>query len=117
MRDLVSAAEDVSIILLEATNPCETGKSARELVPVQDAEVSEPYRQLTIRVRLVLEDHAVTRTVHGLEALHLVVRLQEVEVLLVVLVVATRLPEVDAAQVGRDHFLVASLLILAAHEV
>lgn len=37
---LVHGTEDVSIILLEATDTCETCQGSRQLIPVQDSKIS-----------------------------------------------------------------------------
>lgn len=42
--------------------------------------------------------------------------LEKIQIVLVILVVPRRLPEVDVVEVGRHYFLVASLQVLMAHE-
>ena len=41
MRDLISGAEDVCVVLLEASHSSQTRQSARQFVSVKDSEVGE----------------------------------------------------------------------------
>ena len=43
---LFKGAEDVGIILLEASNSCESRESTRDLVTMEHSKVSHPQRQL-----------------------------------------------------------------------
>ena len=127
--DLVSSAEDVCIVLLEASHPRQPSQGAAELISVQDSEVGELDRQLLVRVGFVLENQAVPWAVHGLQSLRLAwstavaaltrsVRVfQKVQVVLVVLVMARGLPQVDVVEIGRHDLLEASLAVLEAHEL
>ena len=55
---LVHGAEDVGVILLEATHPGEPRERPRQLVPVQDAEVSHAEGQLSPGARPVIKHQA-----------------------------------------------------------
>lgn len=55
---LIHPAEDVSVVLLEAPNSGQTSQRSRQLVSVQDAEISQPQRELPPRARPVAEHQA-----------------------------------------------------------
>lgn len=103
--------------LLEAYDTREACERAGELVAVQHAKVGEAERQVAVRVRAVLEYEAVARTVHRLQAhLLLLLRLREVlllggahgkHVVLVVLPVPRRLPQLLVVHHRRDDLLYA----------
>jgi len=62
--DLVHGTEDMSIILLEASNSNKTAQSTGDLVSVKDTEVSESHREITITVDTLLKHDAMSRTIH-----------------------------------------------------
>ena len=70
---------------------------------------------------LILENEAMARTIHWLESLSLdsiaVLGFKQVQIVLVILVMTRHFPEVNVTQVWRNHFLIASFFVLAAHEV
>lgn len=90
LTDLFCRAEDVSIILLEATNTNETTEGARDLVTVKNAEISVAERKVTVAVDAMFEHNAMSRAVHGLETRAVaVLALEEEHVVLVVLIMTT----------------------------
>lgn len=112
LGDLVGSTEDVSIVLLEATNTDQTTKGSRNLVSVEDTEVGIPEGKVTVTVDTVLEHDAVSGAVHRLETLTRLVRLEDEHVLLVVLVVTRGLPQFEVVDVRGDDFLVATHAVL-----
>lgn len=121
LLNLVLGTENMCIVLLEPPDPSKPRESSGELVPVQSSEISHSNRQFFVRVGLVLEHEAVAGAVHGLQALALdllaFLGLDQVEVVLIVLVVAGYLPEVGVEDVGGDHLFVPVLRVLFPHEV
>mmetsp|Transcript_36658 Transcript_36658/g.109471 ORF Transcript_36658/g.109471 Transcript_36658/m.109471 type:complete len:391 (-) Transcript_36658:844-2016(-) len=93
LSDLVLAAEDVGVILLETAHTGEAGEGAAELVPVEHAKGCQSERQLPVGPGLAIKDHAVPRTVHRLQEPLLALHLKAVHVVAVVLVVARLLEE------------------------
>ena len=65
--ELLLGAENVSIVLLEATNSDQTIEGARDLVSVEHTKVGVPERQVTIAVNVVCKHGAVSGTIHGLK--------------------------------------------------
>ena len=112
--DLFEGAEDVGVVLLEATNANETAESAGDLVSVEHAEIGVAQGQVAVAVDAVLEHDAMGGTVHGLEAVAslVVTPVEEEHVLLVVGVVTGNLPQLDVVHVRRDHFRVATHAVL-----
>ena len=64
-----------------------------------------------------VEHEAVTRAVHGLESMFFIIVLDEEDILFVLEIVATTLPQIRAVYVGRYDFTVAPNLVLGSHEV
>jgi len=62
--DLVHGTEDMGIILLEASNSNKTAQSTGDLVSMEDTEVSESHREITITVDTLLKHDAMSRTIH-----------------------------------------------------
>mmetsp|Transcript_32752 Transcript_32752/g.55219 ORF Transcript_32752/g.55219 Transcript_32752/m.55219 type:complete len:390 (+) Transcript_32752:512-1681(+) len=114
--DLVLAAEDVSIVLLEPAHARESSERPGDLVAVQHAEVRDAQRQLSVGADAVGEEQAVAGAVHGLHAPLLVLHVEGEHVVLVVLRVARDLPQLQVVDVGRDDFRIAALPVLVADE-
>ncbi len=74
-------------------------------------------RQLAVRVRAQREEQAVARAVHRLQAEVALLDLEPEHVLLVLLPVAGRDPEVGVVELRRAHLLVAALSVLGAAEI
>ena len=91
---LVSAAEDVSIVLLEPSDASQAREGPADLITMKDAKVCETYWQLFVGMSLILEHETVARAVHWLEpeclsiaATVVVLMFYHEEILFVVLVV------------------------------
>lgn len=65
--DLVHAAEDVGVVLLEAADAGEAGEGAAELVAVEDAEVGVADGEDVVGAGLVGVHEAVPGAVHRLQ--------------------------------------------------
>mmetsp|Transcript_109308 Transcript_109308/g.341988 ORF Transcript_109308/g.341988 Transcript_109308/m.341988 type:complete len:309 (-) Transcript_109308:1086-2012(-) len=117
LPDLVLAAEDVGVVLLEAPHAREPRERAAELVAVEHAEGREPQGQLAVRADLAVEDDAVPGAVHGLQEPLLALDGEAVHVLLVVLVVPGLHEELGAVHVGCNDLAEATQAVLAAHEI
>mmetsp|Transcript_5603 Transcript_5603/g.14835 ORF Transcript_5603/g.14835 Transcript_5603/m.14835 type:complete len:354 (-) Transcript_5603:719-1780(-) len=115
--DLRHHAEDVCVILLEASHPREACESAGELIAVKHAKVSEAHRELAVGALAVLEHEAVAGTVHRLQPKLLPLDVEKEHVLLVLGRVARRLPQLEVVHVGRDDLHVVTLEVLLADEV
>lgn len=98
---LVGRAEDVRVILDEPPNPRQPAQAPTALVAVQHSKFGHPQRKLLDRPRSGVKDEAVPRAVHRLERKLVLVDVEQEHVVLVVLVVAGRLPEVDVEHRGR----------------
>mmetsp|Transcript_5067 Transcript_5067/g.9371 ORF Transcript_5067/g.9371 Transcript_5067/m.9371 type:complete len:558 (-) Transcript_5067:471-2144(-) len=117
LHDLVGAAEDVGVVLLEATDASESLESAAELVAVEDAKVGETKGEFAVGADAVAEHEAMARAVHGLEPKLLLLDIKAEHVFAVVVGVAGDLPEVEVEDVGRDDFLVLVVPVLLADEL
>ena len=67
-HNLVLTAENVSIILLEASNSSQSSQRATRFVAMQNTKVGKTDRQLIVGTRLVIEHQAMTGTVHRLQS-------------------------------------------------
>jgi len=68
-------------------------------------------------VRLIIVDEAVRWAIHRFYSQPLLVTRQQIQILLIVLVVATYFPQVDIEHVRRDYFLEAASLVLCPHQL
>mmetsp|Transcript_4005 Transcript_4005/g.16005 ORF Transcript_4005/g.16005 Transcript_4005/m.16005 type:complete len:884 (+) Transcript_4005:169-2820(+) len=114
--DLVFAAEDVRVVLLEAADAREPREGARQFVAVQDAEVGVAHRKVAPRAQGLGEHEAVARAVHGLEAEFGAFDVEAEHVVFVVERVARGVPEVEVVDVGRDDLVVLAQPVLLADE-
>jgi hypothetical protein len=96
---LTGHAEDMGIILYEATNTSETGQSTRGLVTVDDTELGHANRQLLVATIPRVEDQGMAGAVHGLERPLLLLNVEGEHVIVVVLPVTGRLPELAVVHV------------------
>ena len=92
-------------------------EDARELVAVQVPGLGDAERQLPVAVRAQREEQAVAGAVHRLQAEVVLLDLEPEHVLLVLLPVARRDPEVGVVELRRAHLLVAALAVLRAAQV
>jgi hypothetical protein len=84
---------------------------------MQDTKIGHFDRQFFVALCFVFEHEAVAWTIHRLEAEHFVIVLEEKQVVFVVLIMATSLPQVNTAQIGGDDFFKAALFVLSFHKV
>jgi len=87
VHELLWGAEDVSIVLLETTNAGKARQGTGDFVSMQHAKVSQSKRQLSVRSEFVVEHEAVSWTVHWLHSEALVLRLEDEQVIFVLVVV------------------------------
>lgn len=106
----------MSIVLLEPSNSGKTRKSSTDLVSMENSEVSHSQRKFSVRSNRAVEHEAVTRAVHGLHSEALILDLEQEDVVLIVFVMTTGLPELQVVHIGRNNFFVASNLVLVSHE-
>ena len=64
LTDLIGRTEDVSIILLEASNSDETTESTGDFISVKHTEISVTEGKVTITVDTVLKHHAMSGAIH-----------------------------------------------------
>lgn len=65
----------------------------------------------------LLVDQAVARAVHGFQSLPSAIRRgQQEKVVFVILIVPADLPQVDIENIGRNHLLKSSFLVLTLHQ-
>ncbi len=129
LGDLARAAENMPVVLVEASHSCQAAQGAGYLVAVQRAEVGVADRQIFVGPRLRFEQQAMAWTVHGLQAVFLVlanlgilfrarrappVHLEHV--IFVVDPVAGFLPQGALVDGRREDFLEAEERVLGAEE-
>ena len=117
--DLLGGAEDVRVVLSEATSAHEPVYDAGKLVAVDGAELADPHRQIAVAAHVVVEDQHVAGAVHRLDGVLVdlafaLVDVEEVHVLAVEVVVPADLPDVGLVDVRRDGLFVAALVEHAA---
>lgn len=76
LLNLISSAEDVGVILLEAADSGESRERTTDLIPMQHTEICESDGQLLVGMSLVFEHQAMPWTIHGLQAESLSMRLR-----------------------------------------
>ena len=64
LTDLIGRAEDVSIILLEASNSDETAESTGDFISMKHTEISVTEGKITITVDTMLKHHAMSGAIH-----------------------------------------------------
>jgi hypothetical protein len=93
-------AEYVGVVLDESSHASQAGQRAGSLVAMDDAEFRHTNGKLTVAAVSAVEDHAMTRTVHGFQRPLLLVYVKEEHVVLVVRPMARGLPELAVVHVG-----------------
>ena len=104
VRNLFAGHEDMGVILREAADAEQTVQCALQLVTVHQTEFTHAQGQVAVGMGLAAVDHHAAGAVHGLDAVVLVINLGGVHVVLVVIPVTGRLPQVTAHNHGRGHF-------------
>ena len=84
---------------------------------MKNTEVGKPDRQFSVRSDSGVKHEAMSRAVHWLKTKALVFYFHEEDVVLVVLIVTTGLPQLKVVHVGTDDFLVTSYSVLMSHQV
>lgn len=112
VANVLRLAENMSIVLLEATNTNQTTKCARDLISMEHTKVSIPQGQVSVADDSVLKKNAMSGAVHRLQTVASIVTLEQKHVISVVLVMATSLPKFEVIHVRSDNFLVASHSVL-----
>src|SRR5439155_1745587 len=115
--DIVRGAEDVAVVLDERAYPHDAVQRAGGLVAVAEAELAVAQRQLAIAAQIRVEDLNVARAVHRLDREVALLRFRGEHVLLVVLPMARALPQAAIEDHRGAHFLVAVVLVDAAHRL
>jgi hypothetical protein len=107
----------VGIVLLEFPNSGKTRKRARGFVAMQNAEIGNTHRQLTVTTFTVAKENKVTRAVHRLQGpLGLVIRLNPEHIVLVMSPVTRGLPDANIVHVRGLDLLVAALAVLSTQK-
>ena len=109
--DLVGAHEDVRVILRKAAHTEQAVQRALQLVAMDKAQLAHAQRQLTVGMRLAAVDHHAAGAVHRLDAVILAVDLGGVHVILVVIPVAARLPQVAVHNQRRGDLDIVRLVV------
>jgi len=134
LLNLISPAEDVGVILLEAANSGKPGERATNLIPMQHTEISESDRHFLVGMSLVFENQAMPRAIHGLQPESLSMRLGAMlmaticilamimsfnheEIFLVVFVVSRNLPQVNVEHIRCDNLLIAPPDVFSSHQI
>lgn len=94
----------MGIVLREAADTEQAVQRTLQLVAVHQTEFTHAQGQVAVGMGLAAVDHHAAGAVHGLDAVVLVVNLGGVHVVLVVIPVTGRLPQVTAHNHGRGHF-------------
>jgi len=121
--DLVLGAEDMRVVLHEAAHPHDPVQRARGLVAVARPELGHAQRQVAVALEPLVEDLHVAGAVHRLERVDglftgvLLVDLDDEHVVLVLVPVARRLPQLAVHHLRRVDLDIAAALLLAAHVV
>ena len=113
LHDLFWHAENVSIILLEPSHSGQPSQSATDFISVQHSEVSISDRQFSVRPDSAVKHQAMAWTIHGLHSESLILDFQDEHVVLVVLVMAWSLPQLEIEDVGRQDLTVSSHSVLS----
>ncbi len=104
--DLIRAHKDMRIVLRKAADTEQAVKCAAELVPVHNAQLTDPQGQLPIAVGLRTVYHDTAGAVHGLDAVILPIDLGGIHIVLIVIPVAGGLPQVAVHdQRGRNLYI------------
>lgn len=90
------------VVLNEPAHARQAREGARRLVTVDDPELGHADREFFVTAVARIEDQAVPRAVHRLERPRLLLDRQREHVVLVVLPVAGRLPQLAVVHVRRD---------------
>ena len=107
--DLVVAAEDVRVVLGQLADAEHPGQHARALLAEEHRVVVEAHRQVAVGARPGAVDEDLLRAVHRLQPGDVVVVVQDEHVVLVVVPVARRLPQLLAHEARRAHLAEAGL--------
>ncbi len=110
---LVAAAEDMSIVLHEASDSREASECTAELVAVQNSELCKAQRQFAVGATLGAKHEAVAGAVHGLQGELLLLDLEHKHVLFVVLGMAADIPQLHVENVWCGDFSVAAYTVSA----
>jgi hypothetical protein len=100
------------VILLESSDSDETAEGTRNLITMKHTEICVPQWQVTITVNTVLEQNTVGRTVHGFQAKTGTFGLEKEHILLVLLIMARLLPEIQIEDIWCDDLLIAASSVL-----
>mmetsp|Transcript_52532 Transcript_52532/g.78488 ORF Transcript_52532/g.78488 Transcript_52532/m.78488 type:complete len:385 (-) Transcript_52532:986-2140(-) len=114
--DLIFAAVNMSIVLLETPNTSQPSQSAGKFVPVQDTEVSQSKRQVTVGPNRVTEHKTMARTVHWLHGPFCPFDIEAKHGVLVVHRVTGLMPQIQVVNVRSDDFVISSLPVMVTNE-
>ena len=116
--DLGRRADDVSVVLGEASHPHQPMQDAAALIAVDRAQLCPTKGQFAVTAHPGLVDHDVEGAVHGFDKVLLALDIHgRVHIIFVEIQVPTRLPQRCLADVRRIHDLVPGLVMLLAPEV
>mmetsp|Transcript_377 Transcript_377/g.1430 ORF Transcript_377/g.1430 Transcript_377/m.1430 type:complete len:244 (-) Transcript_377:1000-1731(-) len=115
--DLIGATENVSIILLETTQASHSTERSLQFVSVQNSSLGEAHRQLTVRAFQVLEHETMSRAIHRLQAMNLVVNVELEHIVLVLVPVTGSLPQLIVEHVWSLNLNKPTSFLLILHEL
>lgn len=90
----------MSIILLKPSNARQPRKGPSKFIPMQNSKISHPDRQLSIGILGLIEDKAMSWTVHRLQSLFFLTFFKKENVLLVFEIMTTSFPELRVIKIG-----------------
>lgn len=105
------------IILLESSHASQSSEGTRELVTVENTEISNSPWELSVRTLSVAESETVTGAVHWLETEILLLNLNLEHVLRVVLPMAGSLPQIDVVHVWSNDLFVSTGPVLLTQKL
>lgn len=106
----------MTIILLKFSTACQTTQGTRSLISVQNTEVCNTHRKLTVTTFTVAEQNEVPRAVHGLQSPLALLDIQLEHIILVVGPVSGGFPDADIVHIGGLDLLVASLAVFTTQK-
>ena len=113
---MLDRTENVSVILLESSDSCQTREGARDLITVENTKIGKSKGQVPVGADLVIKHYAVGRAVHRFHAETLTLNLPHEDVFLVCLVVARSLPKIQVENIWGQHLIVASDAVLLSDQ-
>ena len=93
VRYLLTAHENMRVILIEAANAEKTVQRTAQLMAVHKSDFTDAHRQLAVAVRLVFVNQYAAGAVHRLDAVIVIIDNRGVHVILVMIPVTACFPQ------------------------